>query len=933
MMNNFPKKYKQKELKTLNAHYQQQHPDLPDSYSLFTLSATQPLHLWHAYALFLRDFLLKLEKSTVEHTIILAPKSVLSLSQAFNFFSKKGQSLQQAGRKKVSFYLFSQLKKRKKANQAFLNANFWETFLVKNYDADFMSFVYQTFFSLWDKWLVRFLKSIVYWSIDLQIAMPLEYISFVPEKCKNYTIKYFVETKNDILPICSLSVDDIFGDVALLVHPQDKRYKKLIGKRAIIPIVNRPIPIIGDSRVDISKNNGIKRVNPTSDFESIALAQEYNLPLDHYVFDKRGNYTQYAWEYQGKPRKEFYANILQFLQDITNLWTIYEEEHLVPYSTLSWEKLVPFLISELILDVISFKEDFLKEFSQSPFSEMDVENFLFLFDTPHFVLSRDTVFGLSLPLCHATSSNLSFVEFFSKFSYSDSDQECFDYILWYFSAEGFLTSLDSKKLTSLFIHASEQLFLFFSVLEKLYPHLSKSISKLTTLIVSKDIEQLKKYCDKFLESSYIVRSDTGVFSLHLESDGIMYEVLWQKFDDGFLEALYEIYFAQKNSLSSVKFVEQGQEFLFFQELVLQYLLLDRFLYSSHLALPSFLDKKNERYSYRSLSLSSDLSLFVEYGESPVKLSLLLKSSLSLESLYLYDYFLRQLWNGVRYCSLNYSTDFSLDSAFQLIKSHGDELDIRLMGELATLYLELTSLLEYKAVLDHFYYFQHFVQRKFLWWYLEIKKVKTWWATDAVIFVAYSFIFCFLFRFVPEYVRALMQISPYNMCSFEEVDFSNERSTQMIQLYELFDALYTFKMKLGIKKHQSISVFLKTDPNSLQIFEEYQSIFQQLLHIKSFLFVRLHEMDPNGYQQEIVDGITIGIQLALEGESFWEPRLADLEFDYTKKLEYLEYLRTLLSSPFISVETLREKQQEAERVKSELDDMYLQIQKFKLKKNT
>jgi valyl-tRNA synthetase len=369
-------------------------------------------------------------------------------------------------------------------------------------------------------------ENIVYWSVDLQTAIPLEYISFVSEKCKNYTIKYFVETKNDVLPISSLAVDDIFGDVALLVHPQDKRYKKLIGKRAIIPIVNRPIPIIGDARVDISKDNGIKRVNPTSDFESIALAKEYNLPLDHYVFDKKGAYTQYAGEYYGKPRKEFYANILQFLQDITNLGTIYEEERLIPYSKLSGERLVPFLISELVLDVHSFKDDFLKEVSQSPFSKMNVEKFSFLFDTPYFVLSRDTVFGFALPLFHSSASYLSLIEFFANFSYSDADQECFDHVLWYFSLEGFLPNvLDSKKLTSLFAYTAEPLFFVLSILERLYPHFSKSISKLTALIASKNMEQLKKYCEKCLKASSIVSSNGEGFSLHLECNGDVYEVL------------------------------------------------------------------------------------------------------------------------------------------------------------------------------------------------------------------------------------------------------------------------------------------------------------------------------------------------------------------------------------------------------------------------
>jgi valyl-tRNA synthetase len=111
----------------------------------------------------------------------------------------------------------------------------------------------------------------------------------------------------------------IFGDVALVVHPGDKRYKKLIGKKAIIPVVNRAIPVLADESVDISKDNGIKRVCPCCDPESVLLAKKYGLPLDHYVFTAEGKYTEYAGEYAGKLRNLFYPNILQYLDDISNL--------------------------------------------------------------------------------------------------------------------------------------------------------------------------------------------------------------------------------------------------------------------------------------------------------------------------------------------------------------------------------------------------------------------------------------------------------------------------------------------------------------------------------------------------------------------------------------------------------------------------------------
>ncbi|MBO4203539.1 class I tRNA ligase family protein [bacterium] len=87
----------------------------------------------------------------------------------------------------------------------------------------------------------------------------------------------------------------------------------------LIPLVNRKIPIIGDESVNTTKDNGIKRVTPCEDQESILLAQKYHLPLDHFVVDEKGNYTSYAGEFfEGKSREEFSKNIIQTLEDFRN---------------------------------------------------------------------------------------------------------------------------------------------------------------------------------------------------------------------------------------------------------------------------------------------------------------------------------------------------------------------------------------------------------------------------------------------------------------------------------------------------------------------------------------------------------------------------------------------------------------------------------------
>jgi valyl-tRNA synthetase len=125
----------------------------------------------------------------------------------------------------------------------------------------------------------------------------------------------------------------------------------MIGKKAIIPIVNRPIPILADETVDTSKNNGIKRVCPCADKESIALAEKHQLPLDHYVFDREGRYTQYAGEYAGKLRRDFSMNILKYLEDISNLGEVSEEPTTTPYHIHSQEELYPFLMDEIVVDM------------------------------------------------------------------------------------------------------------------------------------------------------------------------------------------------------------------------------------------------------------------------------------------------------------------------------------------------------------------------------------------------------------------------------------------------------------------------------------------------------------------------------------------------------------------------------------------------------
>ena len=76
-------------------------------------------------------------------------------------------------------------------------------------------------------------------------------VEYKEEKGKMYYLRYFVDGKGDSITIATVRPETIFADVAVAVHPKDRRYKKRIGRHVLIPIVNRSIPIIADERVAI----------------------------------------------------------------------------------------------------------------------------------------------------------------------------------------------------------------------------------------------------------------------------------------------------------------------------------------------------------------------------------------------------------------------------------------------------------------------------------------------------------------------------------------------------------------------------------------------------------------------------------------------------------------------------------------------------------
>ena len=188
----------------------------------------------------------------------------------------------------------------------------------------------------------------------------------------------------------------------------------------------------------------------------------------------------------------------------------------------------------------------------------------------------------------------------------------------------------------------------------------------------------------------------------------------------------------------------------------------------------------------------------------------------------------------------------------------------------------------------------------------------------------------IFPLVPGYVRAISHISGYEIQSFPVERFSKERSTQSVLLYELFDFFYTFRQKLNIGKHQKTALLLKSDPYSLELFTSYEHVLKRVFFVEEICFLRLHEESPTGFEQELINGMVVGIKLLSSDEN--ETSLADLEYQYGQQLEYLEYLRTMISTmaSYSGTPQYEAKKNEMTEVKSRLEHLQLEIQKLKVK---
>lgn len=161
--------------------------------------------------------------------------------------------------------------------------------------------VIKIFVDLFDKGLIYRGYRMVNWDPEAQTTLSDEEVVYEERQGLLYYLSYPIEGSKEKVTIATTRPETILGDTAICINPKDERYKHLKGKKAIVPICNRAIPIIEDEYVDLEFGTGCLKVTPAHDVNDQALGVKHNLEVID-IFNADASLNSYGLHYEGKDR-------------------------------------------------------------------------------------------------------------------------------------------------------------------------------------------------------------------------------------------------------------------------------------------------------------------------------------------------------------------------------------------------------------------------------------------------------------------------------------------------------------------------------------------------------------------------------------------------------------------------------------------------------
>ncbi|MCD0473317.1 valine--tRNA ligase [Flavobacterium sp. EDS] len=182
-------------------------------------------------------------------------------------------------------------------------------------DPDMSASVIRSFVDLYNKGLIYRGYRMVNWDPEAKTTLSDEEVIYEEQQGKLFFLKYKIEGTEEFLTIATTRPETIFGDTAICINPNDERFTHLKGKKAIVPICGRVIPIIEDEYVDVEFGTGCLKVTPAHDMNDKTLGEKHNLEIVD-IFNEDATLNSFGLHYQGKDRFVVRTEIAKELEEI-----------------------------------------------------------------------------------------------------------------------------------------------------------------------------------------------------------------------------------------------------------------------------------------------------------------------------------------------------------------------------------------------------------------------------------------------------------------------------------------------------------------------------------------------------------------------------------------------------------------------------------------
>lgn len=730
-------------------------------------------------------------------------------------------------------------------------------------------------------------------------------------------IKCFVEAKWEVLNLVVEDLTTFFFDVAVLVHNNDKRYKKYIGKNLILPIINKKIPILWADGVDTLTNNGIIRINPMISPQHFEKVKELWLPIDEQILDDNGNlceeFVQKAVVSSEKKSENVGVeynmlqnidNIILWLREIGNLAEERTQVQQVPYSRISWSRLLKKIIPQLTLDFSEISEDFLSWIKENYWEEIALQ----LVGSETKILAQ-----VNNPYWH-------------YFAYRDGKVVVNPAsLVWTNSALSFLlaTLLFEQKIPET-LPINDLIDLCFLIPDRDLDNIAEAfwkreefLSQINTFKQSTEHEQISLLLD--LENQHAwIKLAPDQLSLLLDpslllpkehySLGVRDEQVLNAFSLSLLRDELE-----KTFVFSTDESPQDLQIL----LLIDFLRWDKRVYE-------FVDLDfsfaQELWSEKTLVRAK------EYGRDAITLLLsqqIKPTQESLDQAYGYLTHLRNLFKWL------YE-----HQAFQDTTAAATAMDLWIFEQFSQISdaAEKNQKVWLLSSFDFIQKVQTFTRKDFSRYLECIKKLESNWDYHIA-----GTIFLQLIELLAPYLPGLReQISHFVGEKSKDsscIDMSRSKDFKIYKLFDLIHKISEKKSELNLKKHQKILLFHRGSPETFNLLVENQAVLSSLLSVEQILMSERNEPIPANFSTfSLLDG-ELGVADATT--ECKKDELSLLEKEYRDKQTYLQTVKEVLimleSSPVADPLKIDEKQDEYAMLKDQLLTLEIKIQKLKMQK--